>query len=673
MSPTESGSQTQWRWLGPLAAVLIAIAASIGIALWSEAPEAVAAGPTAEITAPKDGFKLRRGRSVDVRIRVRRGSHGLQGWALHSVAPDTSAKELASSSTAVDDAVVATLYADDLLAGEPYVLALKAEDGAGATATAAVELLVPDPQYALIPLEEGNLSTNVVDGRSVDSSGDLIAMGGDALGEFQLVDAAAGTFRRIPIPLGGSSGQQITRDGRRYFFDGVFRLPDRNRIFGVGYYDLATGDSTPIADSTGFFSVDGAGGRVAFQSVRDLDPSVGNPSHSLQYFLYDDVTKTFRQITREPHRIHFGGCASLIGTRPVISYDGNTVVFATGDTLGLVPPDSAIGCRIFAYDVPTATLRHVVGLPAVLRLDLPVLSDDGGLLTFVLGRPNASDAGAVIDVRTGAYEEGIGGGTSYPTFDAVVSGDGSRIVVSTEADLDARVGNADHNMEIFVYDIASGVFTQVSDTSGGIVPTSGPCPSYQLTTNRDARVIAFGFHLFSVEGCELDGTQRHDADGLAFRRVRAIRKRAGNHGPKLEPLPNVRVESGKTLALEFRASDPDGDHVLLFAQAVGAMDVPPGSEIEDHRDGTASFRWATLVEQFGAYRLRVAAFDEGGGEDFDDFDIAVCRQLTEGSDLHAVLTALFAGDLAVCSDADVNQDGAVTAADVIAAVAAGSS
>ncbi len=61
----------------------------------------------------------------------------------------------------------------------------------------------------------------------------------------------------------------------------------------------------------------------------------------------------------------------------------------------------------------------------------------------------------------------------------------------------------------------------------------------------------------------------------------------------------------------------------FFAQLKGGQDVPPGSTITDHHDGTATFRWPTKPEQVGTYPLRVAAFDEGGGEVYHDVTIAV--------------------------------------------------
>ena len=108
-----------------------------------------------------------------------------------------------------------------------------------------------------------------------------------------------------------------------------------------------------------------------------------------------------------------------------------------------------------------------------------------------------------------------------------------------------------------------------------------------------------------------------------FTFVRAVRKRPGNRGPLLDPVPDPRVVAGETLTLNLAAHDPDGDPISFFAQVKDGGDVPPGSTITDHYDGTATFQWPTTPDAVGASVLRVAAFDEGGGEMYQDVTISV--------------------------------------------------
>jgi hypothetical protein len=136
-------------------------------------------------------------------------------------------------------------------------------------------------------------------------------------------------------------------------------------------------------------------------------------------------------------------------------------------------------------------------------------------------------------------------------------------------------------------------------------------------------VIVLRFHVLSVELCRLDGPMRNERDGLIFRFVRAVRRRSGNRGPQLDPIADQRVLIGETLTLSLAASDPDGDPISFFAQVKGGDDVPPGSVMTDHHDGTATFTWPTRPEHAGTTVLRVAAFDEGGGEVVQDVTLTV--------------------------------------------------
>jgi hypothetical protein len=255
-----------------------------------------------------------------------------------------------------------------------------------------------------------------------------------------------------------------------------------------------------------------------------------------------------------------------------------------------------------------------------------------------------------------------------PTFDSAVSANGESLVLSTQADLDPTVGNSDQNMEIFVYDTTSGQFTQVTETVGGIGRTPGGCEQYTPVLSADADRIAFAFFRFSVGGCELDGPQRNAADGFVFGPVLAVRKRPGNRAPILEVIQESRVEAGTLLVLNASATDADGDPIVFFAQLLNGEDLPAGAEIIDHRNGTATLRWETGVEQTGLYILRVASFDLGGGEAMGDVIVAVCSRIVADGDAAGVVAALFEEDPpARCRDSDLNGDHIISAADLVAA------
>jgi hypothetical protein len=446
-----------------------------GAVMLREAPSPTAAadGPAVAITAPASGFKLRHGRTMAVRVRVQAGARPLRDWALQLRGRGAPEAALASGSAAVADRAVAQVAADVLVAGETYTLALSATDTGGHTAANEVSFLIPDPQYTLIPLEPGNLSHLVSSGLSMDALGNVVAMGTTRFGDIAILDAVTNKLRTVHLDLQGSDNFRLSRDGQRIVFGGVF--PKAGFLRGIGVFDLASQTVTqgPRSSATNFLSTDRAGRHVAFQSNLDLDPRVGNPDGTLQYFLYDDAIREVRQLTSDPKAIVYGGgCPTISGTTPVISADGGTIALVTSASLGIAPSDSGTSCNVFAYDVATSRLRHVVALPhGAVVVGAAYISNEGRWLSFAVTRTVPPDITrtfpALLDLQTGELTEPVGGISEFPSFDSAIRGNGSAIVLSTQADVDPQVGNADHNMEIVSYDLRARQFAQVSETTGG--------------------------------------------------------------------------------------------------------------------------------------------------------------------------------------------------------------
>ncbi len=628
----------------------------------------------ARITFPAPSFKLAAGGTLPVRVRVGAAPGALRRWTLRLINPDDSRRELASSTGPVNDRVVATLSADALTPGASFSLILDGEDTSGNVVSQRVTGVVPDPQYALIPLEAGNFSRNVVPGVSLDGSGDVVAFGGER-GTLEegtdvfIFDAPRGSAQRVRLALAGDF--RLSPDAARLVFNGLFPLtpPYFDPALGILVREgqaLSKIQQPPI----GPFTLSRTGTRGAFEGVYFF-PDEEDVAF-VEYFYFDDVAQETRQLTTLTDVIDRRNFSSA--STPTISSDGEEIVFATRSTLELVPPDPAVSWRIFRYRVSTREFQQVATLPRHDTFAVPVLSADGRWLTFVTSRPDLPDVtiGARLDVNSGTIDGPIGGVLDYSTSDAVVSGDGSTIVLTTRADLDPRVGNADHNEELFVYDVASGQFTQITDTSGG---ATGGLPvgsiSYSPAVSDDAHALAFTLQPRPGFTCPAAASQRNATDHFFLGRVRAVRKRPGNQAPLLQPLGNTRVIAGQPLALPLSASDPDGDPIVFFTQLAGGIDVPPGSIIEDHHDGTATFQWPTTLENEGTYPLHVAAFDPVGGEAQAAFSVAVCSRILNDTDLAGVTRAGFDSELPVaCHDADLNHDGVITAADLVAAAQA---
>jgi len=378
---------------------------------------------------------------------------------------------------------------------------------------------------------------------------------------------------------------------------------------------------------------------------------------------------------------------------PVVTSDGSAVVFVAPDPIDGPAPPAYGTCRVWVYDVASRSNRMVRAIPAEQTVIFPGAVDAvGKWLSFTLVRPMPDgrrvSGAALLNLQSGELIESLTHDDEFQSFDSVVTRDGTKVLLSSMSDLDARVGNADHNMEMFLYDIATAQFTQVTDTTGGIEPgIRGRCSGYRpvVDASGDVAVLVL-FAIDAGETCILPRPQRQQSNRLYYRFVRTLRKRAGNRAATLSGLPAIAdVRAGTTLTLRATASDPDGDPITFFAQDVTAIDVPRGSVIEDHYDGSASFRWQPRLEQAGEYVVRFVAFDEGGGETLQDVRIRVAGGGGEGACagdcdgdgqvvidevIRAVEMALGGQPAARCAAADTDGDGQVTVDELIAATGA---
>jgi hypothetical protein len=622
------------------------------------------------ILHPAPGFKLRPSDRVPVRVDVS-GGDGEPSWTLALQRHGSSAPlELAAGRGAISDAVVAQLDADTLASGEHYTLSIVARDDAK-RAEAAAEVRVLDPAYALIPLNEGNWSETLSSIYGGDASGERVLYAGrhgDPL-ELLLLHRASGRRDSLLVPVWSTESVRLTSDGLRVMFRGWFPAPPGLPFeggSGLGFLDRTTNLLNRIdRDAGDFYSADATGRRVVYWGE--------TAGGGWQYFLYDEASGLRRQLTDDPDAIRTvvgrTDCPQISAARPLMSGDGSRVVIITKATLGLVPPDEAVGCRVFTYDVASETWRQAAAFPRARVVHGPALSADGRWLSFVANRDRPNLRPLLLDLETGELHDPAVDVGSYVAFDAVVTGDGQGLVISTRADLDPRVGNADHNLELFYYDFATRAVRQITETTGGLGNKPGRCPGMEPVVSHDGGVITFAFWVFSTGECNLDGPMRREHDGLMLGFVRAVRRRPGNQGPILDPIPDRRVRAGETIALEFTARDPDGDPLSFYAQVKDGEDVPSGSRITDHHDGRATFTWPTRPEHAGTTILRVAVFDEGGGEVFRDVALTVLGSDPPATATPTPLPPPTATATAVPCPGDCDGDGRVHTSELVTATA----
>lgn len=639
---------------------------------------------SAVILSPVPGEKIRAGRSLSVRISIKGGEGG--HWAV-SFAPEGLPEVVLATGTeaAVPGREVATIDGDQLSPGGRYTVSLLATNGAGGSAAANVGIISPAPMFQLIPLEPGNLTKIPLDSCSVDASGNLVLVAGEGADPqpFDLLHRDTGEHQTLLVKTGDSQGNGLSPDGMRFFFKGFFPMAGNVVQFGVGFLDLDTELTRLIVkDGSVYFTGSNDGRRIAYLG--------SDAERNQQYFVWDEASGDKLQITHLPHGLPENnglGCLPAQNNSPLIAGDGSKVVMISETSLDGGSHDPAVGCKVSVFDIASGTTRQVLSLPQEDDIAFPHLSRNGRWLSFVHGvHPGgiAMQTPALLNLESGEFRSPAIDLNGQSTYEAVVTGDGAGMIISNQGDLDPTVGNADHNFELFHYDFATGTFSQITETLDGITGSINGCSPYKPRTSDDGSVAAFLFYLGSLPTCAVSGPQKAESNGLSFRFTRAVPKRLDNHGPQLAAPESIEVVAGKPLELSLSAKDPDGDPITFFAQQTGTIDVPPGSEVIDHHDGTATFRWPTRPADAGTYPLRVAAFDEGGGEDVRDITLSIvaserpsCIGDCSGNGSVEVAELIKGVDIALglmplteCRAIDANGDGSVSVDELIGAVSA---
>jgi Tol biopolymer transport system component len=155
---------------------------------------------------------------------------------------------------------------------------------------------------------------------------------------------------------------------------------------------------------------------------------------------------------------------------PSVSATGARLVFRGTPRVSGVPTEGGL----FLFDVPTNALTQLTtgDPPHPFNISLGI-SDDGNRIAFAstlnLAGENADLNSEIflLDVTSGTFTQitrtttGIGGGGISPTM----NGDGTRIAFSSFEDHTGE--NSDENQEVFLFDTTTGQFTQVTRTPPG--------------------------------------------------------------------------------------------------------------------------------------------------------------------------------------------------------------
>ena len=136
-----------------------------------------------------------------------------------------------------------------------------------------------------------------------------------------------------------------------------------------------------------------------------------------------------------------------------------------------------------------------------------------------------------------------------------------------------------------VYGATSYTVYRRATSPGGTKTTLGSTPS---TEYNDYSASVGTIYYYWVKASNTYGTSDFSAYDTGFC--------IGNRPPTLNPIGNQAVDGGYLLEFTITAADPDNDNL-----AFSATNLPPGTSLTDHGNGTATFSWQTGYGDAGIY------------------------------------------------------------------------
>jgi Tol biopolymer transport system component len=606
------------------------------------------APPVAQIIAPENGARIREGEFPrPVSAVVRSPSWSLKQWRLYLIDLGSGpARLIASGNQPKDSEVIATLRTQDhsLITGHRYRLDLEVEDARGRVASDTKEFLVPNLRFATVPIPDPFDAAGFGASLSADGSKVVFDRTSSAREETDgvwLYDSNTHTLVRVEA---NATGSVLAPNGRIVYYysfaNGMFQRRD-----------LDSGQRWFIHNITGFIGRGGQGviDREGLRLVSSGQTVAGDPDSGRSPYLYDFAKRESRRITPSvpvPQDVDI----------PALSQNGRFIAFASA--IEFDPNTTTNGLpQIFLYDDQSGHIRQVT-----MERDhhwAPQVSADGRLLSYRFGLNEL----AVIDVETLETRFYIDLTDRHEPGLALLSANGSTLAFTATADLDPQVGNPDHSRELFVVDIASGSISQATDNSD--VSLEAISESGDVMFLGFGGFIEFGDHLVRTDD--------------AFVRIRD----PSNSPPILaKVLKQIRAREGRPYLLDLSAEDPDGDFITFKVQIPDPV-LDPSMRLRDlhpsfeHNAQSAQLTIVPRIGQAGTYQLQIAAFDEHGGMDVSTTQLIVeptsstvdldCNGLFDQYDLDLLIGQIFGrGSASACLPLDINSDGQVTGADLIA-------
>jgi Tol biopolymer transport system component len=290
-----------------------------------------------------------------------------------------------------------------------------------------------------------HVSDRGFDSPSISGDGSLVAFStsfdvtnerevADTSDQVYLYDVAAETLDQLTFdddtPEGWDDARhaRISADGTHIVFNG-----DQGDMMGVYRYEIATGEIEPFVEHFPLFTsaldVDADGSHVAFLTYSDLDTGE-NPDLGPEAFVADD--DGVEQLTDSPALGNNGGANAVS-----IDGDGSHVVYR--DHLGAVyRHEVSTGQRVKIGGNPQGGFWDYVYAPDIDASGTRVAFDSGRNLTG-----QNADGGLEVHVwDNGTVHQVTNAPSVFSASDTypVISGDGQRVMFTSEANLTGQNG-----------------------------------------------------------------------------------------------------------------------------------------------------------------------------------------------------------------------------------------
>jgi Tol biopolymer transport system component len=271
----------------------------------------------------------------------------------------------------------------------------------------------------------------------------------------------------------GSANPVLSPDGTELAFqsppgDYVDTLKDWPNLF---LYNVATGTTTKITSSpairtVGFnygqvFSPDGT--KLAFVSNADLVAGQ-NSTHAYQAFVYDIAGRTLKQVVETDNWPDYAGPPPVV----LLSSNGSKMAFVSGADLTGQNPDHT--GNFFLMDTTTgATTQITCGLRGGSS-QFSAISADGKEVALISPADLTGQFHASANPQLFLYNtqtpsltqvtQDIEGVTDV-IGELALSADGTTLAFASQGDL-VPGQNPGHGLHVFLYNVATGAFTQVA-------------------------------------------------------------------------------------------------------------------------------------------------------------------------------------------------------------------